>query len=100
MEGHASISEDVLTRYAADAALSVPGVQRIAERAVPHRRGVELEIDDRSVRIELRLVVDWGASIPAVGGEVQRRVREYLKRMADVDADVVDVVVDEVGTPS
>jgi uncharacterized alkaline shock family protein YloU len=29
---------------------------------------------------------------------VQQRVREYLKRMADVDAARVDVVVDEVAS--
>ena len=37
-----------------------------------------------------------GCSIPTVGREVQQRVREYLKRMANVDAARVDVVVDEV----
>ena len=46
--------------------------------------------------VELRLAVEWGASIPAVGREVQQRVREYLRQMADVDAARVDVVVDEV----
>jgi uncharacterized alkaline shock family protein YloU len=41
--------------------------------------------------------VEWGASIPALGLDVQTRVREYLLRMADVDPSSVDVVVDEVG---
>ena len=49
--------------------------------------------------MELRLAVDWGASIPSVGRAVQQRVREYLERMADVDAGTIDVVVDEVGPP-
>jgi uncharacterized alkaline shock family protein YloU len=97
VEGHASISTDVLSRYAADAALGVPGVRRLVERALPYRRGVKLETGDGRVRVELRVAVDWNASIPQVGREVQQRVREYLKRMADVDAREVDVVVDEVG---
>ena len=46
--------------------------------------------------VELRLAVEWGASIPQVGREVQQRVREYLRQMADVDAARVDVVIDEV----
>lgn len=99
MEGHASISTDVLSRYAADAALGVEGVRGLVDRALPYRRGVKLETEDGRVRVELRLAVEWGASIPLVGREVQQRVREYLKRMADVDADEVDVVVDEVGPP-
>jgi uncharacterized alkaline shock family protein YloU len=47
--------------------------------------------------VELHLAVDWGASIPDVGREVQARVREYLQRMADVEPAAVDVVVDEIG---
>ena len=35
-----------------------------------------------------------------VGREVQRRVRDYLERMADVEPEAVDVVVDEVAAPA
>jgi uncharacterized alkaline shock family protein YloU len=97
VEGHASISADVLSRYAADAALGVPGVRRLVERALPYRRGVKLETNGEALKVELRLAVDWGASIPDVGREVQARVQEYLRRMADAHATEVDVVVDEVG---
>jgi uncharacterized alkaline shock family protein YloU len=95
MEGQASISTDILARYAADAAREVEGV-----RDVPARRGVRIAADDGAVHVELHLAVDWGASIPAVGREVQSRVREYLERMADVDPAAVDVVVEEVGPPA
>ena len=57
-----------------------------------------LENDSR-VRIELHLALDWGASVPDVGAEVQRRVAEYLARMASVEPAAVDVVVDEIGAP-
>jgi uncharacterized alkaline shock family protein YloU len=96
VEGHASISGEVLSRYAADAALGVDGVRGLVDRALPYRRGVKLDEDDGRVTVELRLAVEWGAAIPTVGREVQQRVREYLKRMADVDAERIDVVVDEV----
>lgn len=99
MEGHASISADVLSRYAADAARGVPGVRSLVDRALPYRRGVKLEREGDRVNVELRLAVDWGASIPSVGRDVQQQVREYLERMADVDAGTIDVVVDEVGPP-
>jgi uncharacterized alkaline shock family protein YloU len=48
------------------------------------------------VRVELHISVDWGASIPDVGREVQRRVAAYLERMAGVRPEAVDVVVDEI----
>ena len=96
MDGQATISADILASYAADAAREVAGVRALAGSPLPGRRGVRVSGDDGSVRVELHLVVDWGASIPELGRAVQARVREYLGRMADVDPAAVDVVVDEV----
>jgi uncharacterized alkaline shock family protein YloU len=48
-------------------------------------------------RVELHLAVDWGASIPGVGRDVQERVVAYLARMASVALEAVDVVIDEIG---
>ena len=53
--------------------------------------------ENGAVRVELHIVTEWGASIPAVGRLVQERVREYLKSMADVEPAAVEVVVDAVG---
>jgi uncharacterized alkaline shock family protein YloU len=98
VEGQASISTDILARYAADAAGEVVGVRGLSESSIPGRRGgVRVSSDDAGVRVALHLVVDWGASVPAVGREVQERVREYLLRMADVEPASVDVVVEEIG---
>ena len=94
-EGQASISTEILARYAADAASEVEGVRRSGGR-----RGVKVAEEDGVVRVEVQLAVDWGTSIPAVGRTVQARVREYLGRMADVEPQVVDVTIDEVGAPA
>jgi uncharacterized alkaline shock family protein YloU len=94
-DGQASISADILARYAADAAGEVDGV-----RGLSGRRGVRIEREGDALRVELHLAVDWGASLPDVGRVVQARVREYLARMADIRPESVDVVVDEVGPAS
>jgi uncharacterized alkaline shock family protein YloU len=78
MAGQASISAEILARYAADAA----------------RHAVRVSGAGGALRIELHIVTEWGASIPAVGRRVQERVREYLRHMADVEPAAVDVVVD------
>jgi len=88
MANQASISTDILARYAADAAREVEGV-----RAISGRRGVRVSGKD-TVRIEIHIVADRGVSIPKLGGHVQTRVREYLGSMADVEPASVDVVVD------
>jgi uncharacterized alkaline shock family protein YloU len=100
MDGQASISTDILARYAADAARNVVGVTGVVESSLPGRRGVRVTNDDGATRVELHLAVAWGSAIPVLGGEVQARVREYLLRMADVDPAVVDVTIDDVGPPT
>lgn len=98
MDGQASISTDILARYAADAAREVEGVRGLTESPIPGRRGgVRVSGEESGTRVELHLAVDWGASIPELGRAVQQRVRDYLKQMADVEAATVDVVVEEIG---
>jgi uncharacterized alkaline shock family protein YloU len=100
MEGHASISSDVVASYAADAALEVHGVRGLVDSLVHRHRGVRVAEGDGATRIELHLALDWGVSAPDVGREVQRRVRDYLRRMTEVEPASVDVVIEEIGAPA
>ena len=86
MDGHSVISPEVLARYAADAAAEVQGV-RTKQRRGAHVTGSEVEV---------HVVIDYGASLPDVAAEVQRRVAEYLGQMADVKPSAINVVVDDV----
>jgi uncharacterized alkaline shock family protein YloU len=97
MAGQASISTEILARYAADAAREVEGVRGFADSPLPRRHAVRVTGANGAVRVELHLVLEWGASIPQVGRLVQERVREYLRSMADVEPEAVHVVVDAVG---
>ena len=93
----ATISSDILASYAADAAREVDGVRGLVESALHRHKGVRIVDDDGRVRVELHLAVEWGVSIPEVGREVQQRVAAYLERMAKIDPEAVDVIVDEIG---
>jgi uncharacterized alkaline shock family protein YloU len=93
----ATISSDILARYAADAAREVEGVRGVVERALHRHKGVRILGENGRIRVELHLAVDWGASIPDVGRGVQQRVAAYLERMANVEPEAVDVVVEEIG---
>ena len=93
----ATISSDILASDAADAAREVEGVRGLVESSLHRRKGVRIVDEDGRVRVELHLAVEWGVSIPEVGREVQHRVAAYLERMAKVDPEAVDVIVDEIG---
>jgi len=92
-----TVSSDILASYAADAAREVDGVRGFVESTLHRHKGVRVVEEDGRIRVELHLTVDWGASVPDVGREVQRRVASYLGRMANVEPEAVDVVVDEFG---
>ena len=98
MGGHASISADVLARYAGDAALEVEGVRGLVESHLPRHRPVRISVaEDQTVSVEVHLALEWGASFPEVGRGVQDRVGDYLARMADLRPARVEVVVGEIG---
>jgi len=96
MDGSASIATDVLASYAADAAREVEGVEELVDGRLPRQAAVRVNVES-GVTVELHLRLAWGACAPSVGAEVQRRVVDYLERMAGARPEAVDVVVDEVG---
>jgi uncharacterized alkaline shock family protein YloU len=87
------ISNDVLARYARDAALEVEGVSRLARDAADVS-GTEAGFD-----IDVHVELAWGAAAETVARDVQERVAEYIERMANVSVGSVDVVVESVGAP-
>lgn len=99
MQGNASISTDVLASYAADAAREVEGVAGLVEGRLPRHGGVRVNAED-GIALELHLALEWGAPAERVGAEVQRRVADYLERMAGARPRTVDVVVDEIAAPA
>ncbi len=97
MDGQASISSEVLARYAADAALEIDGVRGLVASQLHRHRGVRVSGEDGSVTIELHLDVDWGTRLPELGQEVQRHVLEYLERMVGTRPAAINVVIDAIG---
>ena len=94
------ISTDILARYAGDAAREVAGVRDLVGSALHRHEGARVTRESGRVAVELHVALDWGASAPAVGAQVQARVADYLARMADLRPDSVDVVVDEFRPPA
>lgn len=97
MSAPATISRDVVARYAADAARDVPGVSRLVASRLHRHDGVRVSGDGDTLGVEVHLGVEAGAVIPSVGAEVQARVAEYLERMTGQAPAKVDVVVQSTG---
>jgi uncharacterized alkaline shock family protein YloU len=98
MNGSASVATEVLASYAADAAREVEGVAGLVEGRLPRQGAVRIS-GDEAVVVELHLELACGAPAREVGEEVQRRVADYLERMAGARPHAVDVVIDEIAAP-
>ena len=96
MEGPPHISPDVLARYAGDAASEVSA---LAESSLHRGRAVGVTESADGIEISVHVELEWGRSAKEVGRDVQRRVREYVERMASAKVAGVDVVVERVGSP-
>jgi uncharacterized alkaline shock family protein YloU len=59
------------------------------------RRGLGIDVDDGRVRVSLELAVRYGVVVPEAAREVQHRVAEGLRTMCGLEADSVDVSVEE-----
>jgi uncharacterized alkaline shock family protein YloU len=99
VEADSAIPWDVLARYAADAAREVAGVAGLAESSRGRSNAVAVSGDEDTLAIAMVLALEWGRSAAEVAVEVQRRVSEYLARMANVTPASVDVVFDTVSAP-
>ena len=100
VDGQAQISAEVIGSYAADAAREIGGVHGLVESPLARHKGVRVTEDGSGVGVELHLALEWGASVLETGAAVQRRVADYLARMADVRPASIDVVVDEIRPPA
>jgi uncharacterized alkaline shock family protein YloU len=91
------VSMWALGRMAALAAAGVPGVRAVLGRVV-NVRG-EPRSGRPPVAVELEVVTEYGDSAVEVGEAVRRRVRAELAALAGVDAEKVDVTIEDVAGP-
>ncbi len=62
------------------------------------RRGLEVELENGHVRVELELAARFGVVLPDLAREVQERVSGALGEMCGLVVDAVDVSVEELET--
>ncbi len=102
--GTTTIAPSVLVRIAQLTSLSIPGVAGMAP--VPggvnrlFRRdggdGVRIELDDKSVAVDLYLALDYGVEVRKVSRKVQREVARAFEDMVGMNVTRVDIYIEEI----
>ena len=104
-KGKVVIAPEVLMTIARLAALSVPGVARMAGvaggvnrlfRRRPSNEGVRITVHDHTVRAELHLIVSPGSNMRDVGQRVQHEVARAIEQMVGMNVEAVNVHIQDV----
>ena len=93
-EGEIAVSPAALTQIVVAAAEADDGA-----RVRRPRRGLAVSIEDGRARVSCELVAPYGAVLPELAREVQRRVKDALETMCELDVDAVDVSIEELDEP-
>ncbi|MFR9756555.1 Asp23/Gls24 family envelope stress response protein [Streptomyces sp. TR06-5] len=115
VDGGTTIADGVVAKIAGMAAREVPGVHAMGggfarsmgamrERVPggggrPPESGVKVEVGQKQVAVDLRLVVEYDVAIPDVAGEVRESVTSAVERMTGREVVEVGIVVDDVHLP-
>lgn len=104
------IADEVVAVIAGLAATEVKGVASLAGGITNNmvarkgikalNKGVRINVQDNSVKVDLSLCLDYGYSIPEVGTQVQEKVKSAVENMTgmevtDVNVHVADIAVEK-----
>ena len=83
------IANDAVATYAGIAVAEVPGVYGMAggfagiTEALSGRKnlakGIKVEVNEKNARIDVNIIVEYGARIPEVAFEIQTRVKKAVE---------------------
>ena len=105
------ISNDVIAVIAGVAASEVPGVSAMAggltgglTEALKGKKnlakGIKVEATEKTAKIDVNIIVEYGSRIPDVAFEIQNRVKKSVENMTGLKVEEVNVHVQGVNTES
>lgn len=103
------ISDDVVAVIAGVAVSEVPGVAGMAGGFAGGisevfsgkknlAKGIKVEIEEKSAKIDVNIIVEYGSRIPDVAFEIQTRVKKAVESMTGLNVEEVNVHVQGVNT--
>ena len=109
-ENNIKISNDVIEMIAGVAANEVQGVSEmtggfaggiteILSGKKNYSKGIKVNINESSVIIDVNIIVEYGARIPDVAFEIQKRVKTAVENMTGLNVEEVNVHVQGVALP-
>ncbi len=105
--GKTTLTPDVLLTIARMAALEVEGVRRMAPVKGGINRlfkrghdGVQMEIEDNVITIDLYLIMEDDVNLREVGRQVQERVARAITEMTGLEIGSINIHIEDIEYPS
>ena len=109
-ENGIKIADDVVATIAGKAALDVSGVHSMSGGFAggisevfgkkSYTKGIKVENSEKKIKIDVNIIVEYGARIPDVAYEIQNRVKKAIENMTGLSVEEVNVHVQGVNTES
>lgn len=104
------IADDVIAVIAGMAVAEIPGVAEMAggfaggisevlSGKKNMAKGIKVEVQEKEVKIDVNIIVEYGTRIPDVAFEIQKRVKKSVESMTGLNPTEVNVHVQGVLTP-
>ena len=100
-ENGIKIADDVVATIAGKAALEVKGVFSMSGGFAggisevfgkkTYTRGIKVDNTEKGLKIDVNIIVEYGARIPDVAYEIQNRVKKAIENMTGLSIDEVNV---------
>ena len=108
-DNNIQISDDVVSVIAGMAAAEVPGVSEMAggfaggisevlSGKKNMSKGIKVDVQEKNTKIDVNIIVEYGARIPDVAFEIQGRVKKAVETMTGLRVSGVNIHVQGIKT--
>ena len=107
-ENGIKIADDVVATIAGKAAMEVAGVYSMSGGFAggisevfgkkSYTKGIKVDNNEKGLKIDVNIIVEYGARIPDVAYEIQNRVKKAIENMTGLTIEEVNVHVQGVNT--
>ena len=74
------------------------GITQVLSGKKNYSKGIKVESDEKEVKIDVNIIVEYGPRIPDVAYEIQKRVKKSVENMTGLKVEEVNVHVQGVKT--
>lgn len=109
-ENGIKIADDVIATIAGKAVMEVNGVYSMAGGFAGgisevfgkknYTKGIKVDNTEKGLKIDVNIIVEYGARIPDVAYEIQNRVKKVVENMTGLNVEEVNVHIQGVNTES